>query len=176
MTEIPLYADLASPWSLPIGALVRVPGDGVLRRSDRARPWSSITTEHFYDGQPAAFQDRISEFTVTFEGGCPSAMKGFETPLGTMPPFAPSLFEKPGITVIDQYSKLDDPMTARRAAHNERIKGRIKALHGWQVDGTGDGRSKPRPMGASWLDCFQWLEGGPFSNTYKIVVKTPFID
>lgn len=176
-TGAPSSVDPASaglPLDAAIGECVERPHGGHLIRADQACPWSSVFIEHVRAGQPRPYADSVYEYLVTFAGGSPSTIRGWHLPFATMPPFDPSRYERPGSIVHDRHSKAEDPMAERKKEHDGRIKAKIRAAtKPWDTDST---LGEARKMGGTWLETFEVAYAGPAKTTYRVVVKTMFMD
>jgi len=167
VTYVDTFAEL--PADAPIGTTLlqrRDPDrpEPAIRRTERTRPWSRVTVETIsINKQP--YRDQREEYAVTFEGGTPSARRGWELPHGTHPPRD---------TYMDQFVVYSTHTPEEKTdAQVADVKAKIKPLLGhraWDVDCT---ISETRSMGQQWLKEFSCVERKPFSTTYRVVVITP---
>lgn len=167
-------SDAGLPADVPVGTVVERDHGRVLIRRDEERPWSNVHVEHVRRGQPRPYADSVYEYLVTFTGGHPSTIRGWHLPFATTRPFDRASRDRPGSSIFDQYSKLEDPWAAREQAHDQRIKDMVRGLtHDWDTDSTiGERRS----MGRTWLDEFSCVANEPDRTTWRVLVITPFMD
>lgn len=167
-------SDAGLPVDAPIGTVVKRQHGGVLVRRDEAGPWTNVRVEHVRTGQPRPYADSFYEYLVTFTGGHPSTVRGWHIPFGTKSPYDRAGIDRPGSSIFDQYTALEDPWAAREQAHTQRIKEVVRGLtHDWTTDSTiGEHRS----MGHTWLDRFECVANEPDRTTWRVLVVTPFMD
>lgn len=170
MSEVD-FNELGDPSEWELGAVAHNGGRGALRRTNRREAWASVEFKIIRSGQPRPYADSVLELLTTFRGGSPSAIRGWELPFATRPPYSDG--PQAGKQVFDKFSSDPDPWASRRRAHTDRIKGLIRPFYGWGVDLT---VGEKRQMGASWLDSFTCIEQERFSTTYRLVIVSPWMD
>lgn len=155
----------------PVGT-VDTTGSRVLVRSDATRAWQRVDIDHVRAGQSRAYADSVYEYLVTFTGGSPSTIRGWHLPFGFYPPYSDG--PKEGRQLFDRHSGAADPWAERKKEHDDRIKNKIKALvFNWNTDSTA---GEKRTMGGSWLETFACVERGPAHSTWRVVIKSPWMD
>lgn len=141
----------------------------VLRESNGMRLWRSVTFNVVRSGQPRPYADSVTELEVTFTGASRSSFPDKEIPFATMPPFCREDWEdRPGRKIFF-HGTIED----KERQHNERIKSVVRALYPWQTDST---VGENRTMGGSWLQTFEHVRRDDWSNTYRFVIVTPYMD
>lgn len=137
-----------------------------LRRSDAKRGWRSVHVEYVRSGQARPYADSVGEYLITFSGGTPSSEPGWELAFATMPPYdKDDIFNRNVVGANHDRRKLE---------HNDRIKKVCRSLTGWSYDKTineqGHHGLETR------LDSFTHVRGDKFSNTYRLVIVSPYCD
>lgn len=160
---------------MPEGTIFRLPKgvDIYVMHVYLDKPWQQIKVVDLAHHHASAAGAGVSDFAVTFSGGAPSAIPGWHNTFATRPPFDEEFYSQPGVVFSDKFSQDPDPMAGRRLEHEDRIKALIKPLRGWSTDST---VGESRTMGGSWLEVFQCVEALPFSTTYRLVVRSPWMD
>jgi len=128
------------------------------------RPWRQVTIEHVRSGQPRAYADSIYEFLVTFEGGTPSTVEGYDNSFATLP--VPKPYGE-GVTVIAGPTQEE-----REQQHWARIRSIMRVLvRDWRADSR-----REASIGESWLETLEVADQGQFFTTYRLVVIVPYMD
>jgi hypothetical protein len=146
----------------PVGSVLLLSrGRGAaIRRTDRGRPWRRATVETLLLSGGGPYQDAATTSEVTFEGGTPSATKGWELAYATFPPLKWPEGEVYSIP----------PYEVRQREHDRRVRLQAKALLDWDQDASDGGK---RQMGATYLKEWSFVRGDRWHSVYRAVVVKP---
>lgn len=125
-------------------------------RPGRGHTWTSTTVEHVRISGLGPYERRVETFEVTFDGGHPTNVPGYEMPFGV-----PGVGMEPGEVKEEVVSPA-----------KQRAKLALGG-NGWQCDSTIKEESK---MGDSRLTRFELLRATNFTATWLVIVAREYLD
>lgn len=130
------------------------------------KPWNRLTvvSDRIQGGGP--YQDAVSVYEVTFDGGHPSNMPGLEMAFGVPRKFNAEMWR-------NATSFLPETLEQGEANHYANIKRRMKGMipgGAWEVDLTAGEQNR---MGATVLERFEFVSETAFTSTFRLHIRRP---